>query len=598
MAKGEAELLLKIKQTGSASIQKVGDFLKSMGRAAVAAGASLGALAGISVQAFSEQEKAAARANSALIQNGDYTKANSKAVQDWASSLQDATGIGDEAILQNFALASSFTKNTEEAKKLTAAAIDFASGAQLNVTEATRRLGRAFQGSAADVANFAPGIRELTKEELLNGQATDIIAAKFKNFASRELNTAGGQIKNIQGRLGDFLEVIGQAAAPIIIALGGQFANFTKTLQGNKVIIGNLKTSFMTLAKAGIVVKGIFEGIGKVVGTVLAASIQTVGDLLAGDFKKALENATLAGQMLGEDTVNTFIETQEQLAELDAEIAEAEAAKREEQLVTDQEQAEQRRLIQEDFKNQVAAITEAKTNDQIMKEIAMERIIADSEKKAILDSINRTLKYSKDKIKILEARHNKEMLLQAEAEAVKREMVQETYNFEQFINSERVKATQSALGQISTLTQANSKFLVGIGKAAALAQVAINTAQGVSKAWAIGGPFGAPLAAAVAVAGAVQAARISGIKLAEGGIVSARPGGINAVVGEAGKDEAVIPLDSEDAQNRLGSNLTINIHGNILGDDTALEEFVQILDEKFLVLRQKNASVAFDEGVV
>jgi len=53
--------------------------------------------------------------------------------------------------------------------------------------------------------------------------------------------------------------------------------------------------------------------------------------------------------------------------------------------------------------------------------------------------------------------------------------------------------------------------------------------------------------------------------LANGGIVKASPGGTLALIGEGGKDEAVIPLDR--AGGMGGNNITINVQG---GDPQAV----------------------------
>jgi hypothetical protein len=47
--------------------------------------------------------------------------------------------------------------------------------------------------------------------------------------------------------------------------------------------------------------------------------------------------------------------------------------------------------------------------------------------------------------------------------------------------------------------------------------------------------------------------------LANGGIVKASPGGTLALIGEGGKDEAVIPLDRMGSMG--GNNITINVQG-------------------------------------
>lgn len=45
--------------------------------------------------------------------------------------------------------------------------------------------------------------------------------------------------------------------------------------------------------------------------------------------------------------------------------------------------------------------------------------------------------------------------------------------------------------------------------------------------------------------------------LADGGVVQARPGGTLALLGEAGRDEAVIPLNKA-GRGMGGSNITVN----------------------------------------
>jgi hypothetical protein len=52
--------------------------------------------------------------------------------------------------------------------------------------------------------------------------------------------------------------------------------------------------------------------------------------------------------------------------------------------------------------------------------------------------------------------------------------------------------------------------------------------------------------------------------LANGGIVKASPGGTLALIGEGGRDEAVIPLDRAGG---MGNNVTINVNG---GDPQAV----------------------------
>src|SRR5690606_1557498 len=96
---------------------------------------------------------------------------------------------------------------------------------------------------------------------------------------------------------------------------------------------------------------------------------------------------------------------------------------------------------------------------------------------------------------------------------------------------------------------------------------------------------------------AIAAQTVKG--LAEGGIVRARPGGMPAIIGEGGRDEAVVPLpDDFDPDNGLGGgNLTVNFNGPIMGDEVQARELAKMLDRQLLELRRSNESVAFDSDV-
>jgi tape measure domain-containing protein len=83
-------------------------------------------------------------------------------------------------------------------------------------------------------------------------------------------------------------------------------------------------------------------------------------------------------------------------------------------------------------------------------------------------------------------------------------------------------------------------------KAIALVQIAVNTAEGVSKALTLVPPLNFIAAGLVSAAGIAQAAAVIAQPipaLAQGGIVTPRPGGQIVQVAEAGQAEAVIPLD-------------------------------------------------------
>ena len=148
------------------------------------------------------------------------------------------------------------------------------------------------------------------------------------------------------------------------------------------------------------------------------------------------------------------------------------------------------------------------------------------------------------------------------------------------------------------MANSNNSTLAAIGKAAALTNIAISTAEGMARALgAFPPPVSFAMAAAVGAAGAVQAAKVSGVALAEGGIVMGSPGGTPAVVGEGGRNEAVIPLDDEEGAGAVGTTINLTVNGGLLGDTESARELAIAIDEELFKLRQNNETIAFDQGL-
>jgi len=113
-----------------------------------------------------------------------------------------------------------------------------------------------------------------------------------------------------------------------------------------------------------------------------------------------------------------------------------------------------------------------------------------------------------------------------------------------FFQSQEMNMAKQGLDNLATLMQTNNKKMFMIGKAAALASAAVNTAQGFTKALAQGGIMGPVLGATVLAAGAVQIANISAQKFSGGTSLSS--GG-----GEAPKAETPSQSASGQAHNGM-----------------------------------------------
>ncbi len=226
---------------------------------------------------------------------------------------------------------------------------------------------------------------------------------------------------------------------------------------------------------------------------------------------------------------------------------------------------------------------------------ALERIRADLKAKVKAAKIEKDLAAKKKKRLELERKGTLAAEKRISKDIIK--IKQDREKAENKMRKERIDAVRTTLTFISTLTQAKTKELVLIGKAATIALIAMNTQNAASGARAalssipiVGPALGQAAFLAIIASGAVQAARVAGIELAEGGIVQPRPGGTIARLGEGGQAEAVIPLDDEGAG--LGG-ITINV-GVLVGSEDSVRELAVMIDEELFALKRNNESQAFD----
>ncbi len=221
IAKGSRVADKALKKT-SASAKKAANSASALSGAAASlkasllgllgAAAILGFLRGVGAE-FLQSERAIVRLNNSLKLTGEFTPLLSKKIQDLTRSLELQTGVSSDTLLNLFALARGFANSADQAEELLKASLDFSVGADIQVTESVRRLGRALKGQAADAANFEDKIRDLTKAELANGGATRLIQARFKGAAAELGKTLRGTIELSQ-KFGDLKVVIGEELTP------------------------------------------------------------------------------------------------------------------------------------------------------------------------------------------------------------------------------------------------------------------------------------------------------------------------------------------------------------------------------------------------
>jgi hypothetical protein len=633
-----AELLLKIKSEGEEQLSNIGDMLTDLGKIGAAAFAAISAVAIKSLDDYSEQEQAINSLTRAMVNNGTYSKELRDSYVAQADALSKITLFGDEQIVAAQSLFTQQTNGLALTEKSTKAILDFAQSQNMDLNSAFDLVSKTVNTQKNVLAQYKI---EVDSSASASEKMAQIVGGLNKRFGGQaEAATEGlGSLKLLSKAIGELSEGLGEKLAPSITLVSKELLGMVN----NSPIIMNLLDSiggaFKFLVKEFLSVSYSVIDFGRIIGGTFGTLAGALSQIAQGEFTQATTTIK-----------DGFKSIKDESYKLDSERAAMRAKFEQSSLTSQQQQAQKeidllneanenkKKLQQEQARKQQEILNQENENKKIVqqqnniqqlenqqfhqdalaqlalkkKESDIAMLTASEDEKKVIDSqlkeaelqaqidlnqkqYDQALTHS-EKIAALKTQGRlKEQLEQQKADTAQ-------LKFEEAKEKLRQQNLASSLSTIASLSQSGNKTLAAIGKAAALTQIAIDTPAAISKALASAPPpFNFALAAGVGVAMAQQAAQVSGVQLAEGGIVRARPGGIQATIGEGGQDEAVIPLDRAGDfgfGGGGGNNISINVYGGLMGSETEAHEFAKAIDRELLKLRQNNESVSFDSRVI
>lgn len=206
------------KQADAAAKKNKGltDSLKNLNAGTVATAASLtGAAVAIkkTVDALNDcaaayrVQKNAEEALQIAAKNNPYLNDESVYnLRNFASELQSLSEIGDEVSLQVMSQLAATGRNEEQIMQIMSAAADMAAVTGQDLASAAQQLNATLNGNAGALGRQIGAINNLTKEELENGKAIELVAQQYKGAAAA---TADVEVQ-LSNAWGDFKENIGR----------------------------------------------------------------------------------------------------------------------------------------------------------------------------------------------------------------------------------------------------------------------------------------------------------------------------------------------------------------------------------------------------
>lgn len=256
----EAKVVIKSQNQMSSGIKSAQNELSGFGQVADKVGKTLSkAFAATAVlfslkkisdgcaSAFKDFEEADRKYKQLSLTLGD-SKGYDKAVSA-INKLQRETLSSKGSIESMVSELAGLGKSGDEIEKISTAAVYLSNVTGQDLNTAMNSLMKTTQGSAGSLAKYGIGVENLTKEQLQNGEALDLVIEKFGELSKAMSDQSASQsLKNIKDTLGDikqgFGNVISEAIGPMLHTIDTGLADFKlkfdTVIEGVVVVIKNL----------------------------------------------------------------------------------------------------------------------------------------------------------------------------------------------------------------------------------------------------------------------------------------------------------------------------------------------------------------------
>lgn len=264
MSKKLASLLIKISANGAEAekqirslekkLGKLGDSVKKIGSAMTKyVTGPLVAAAAAGVAAADTQLKAEAKLLNALKGREDIQRR----LMAQASEIQSRSIFGDEAIIDQQAYLAAMGLTERQISDTIEAAIQLSSATGVTLEGAVKNLAKTYAGLTGELGETMPALKQLTKEQLIAGEAIRYINDNYKGFAETAARTGAGPLTQLKNKLGDLAEKIGTALIPflnrlieIITPIIDGFNNMSPAMQKTIVVVGGVVAAIGPLLMA------------------------------------------------------------------------------------------------------------------------------------------------------------------------------------------------------------------------------------------------------------------------------------------------------------------------------------------------------------
>ncbi len=207
--KGERATKRQAKAFGALRTKVLAATAAFVGSLAIAEGLRRGV--GTSIALSLAHEQSLVKIGFALRNSNEDFRGAAKLQDQWAESVQDATGASSDQILEFQAIALNMGANLQLSRLMVIAAQNLSTATGKQLSESFLQLSKSLGGYAGELSEVLPAVKALTREQLLAGEAAVLAEKQYAGAAEEVAKTRQGLIDKFKANAGD---------------LGGSFGDF------------------------------------------------------------------------------------------------------------------------------------------------------------------------------------------------------------------------------------------------------------------------------------------------------------------------------------------------------------------------------------
>jgi hypothetical protein len=264
------------------SSESLENHLSKVAKVSAVAFAAFTAEVAFSVKAFHEAEQASMQLSNALQNQGIYTADLAAQYKKYASEVQAATGIDDDAITKSQAVAQAYLGQMKITKEMTQAIADLSTETG-SLDSAAEKIAKTV---GTNINAFAREGLQLdataSKQERL-AKVLEFVNTRYGDMAAAQ-NKAGGGMLALQTAFGNLQEAIGARFAPVIEVITSKLTQFFTYIGENEELV-NLTVAItaagLAISALGVAIPLAVTALGVLKAALAAMQISATAGRLA-----------------------------------------------------------------------------------------------------------------------------------------------------------------------------------------------------------------------------------------------------------------------------------------------------------------------------